>query len=153
MLAIASRAIVIGFNVTADTAAKRQAEAEGVEIRLYNLIYQIIDDMERALRGMLAPEYRAVVRGHAEVRQVFNISRVGQVAGSYVQDGVIERNARARVLRGDEVIFDGDIDSLKRFQEDVSEVRRGFECGIALDGFAGFSEGDIIEAYRQERVT
>jgi translation initiation factor IF-2 len=109
--------------------------------------------MERALRGMLAPEYRAVVRGHAEVRQVFNISRVGQVAGCYVQDGLIERNARARVLRDDEEIFDGAIDSLKRFQEDVSEVRRGFECGIALDGFAGFREGDVIEAYRQERVT
>jgi len=153
MLAIASHAVVIGFNVTADTAARRQAEAEGIEIRLYNIIYQIIDDMERALRGMLAPEYRSVVRGHAEVRQVFNVSRVGQVAGCYVQDGVIERNAKARVLRGEEAVFDGDIESLKRFQDDVPEVRRGFECGIALDGFAGFREGDVIEAYRQERVT
>jgi translation initiation factor IF-2 len=152
MLAIASRAVVIGFNVTADTAARRQAESEGIEIRLYNIIYQIIDDMERALRGMLAPTYRQVVRGHAEVRQVFNVSRVGQVAGCYVRDGVIERSARARVRRGDEVLFDGDIESLRRFQEDVSEVRRGFECGIALDGFASFEEGDVIEAYRQERV-
>ena len=108
--------------------------------------------MERALRGMLAPEYREVVSGHAEVRQVFNITRVGQVAGCYVQDGVIERNAQARVLRGEEVVFDGDVESLRRFQEDVSEVRRGFECGVGLDGFAGFQEGDIIEAFRQERV-
>ncbi|HUT18506.1 MAG TPA: translation initiation factor IF-2 [Anaerolineae bacterium] len=152
MLAIASRAVVIGFNVTADTAARRQIESEGIEIRLYNIIYKIIDDMERALRGMLAPEYREVVRGHAEVRQVFDISRVGQVAGCYVQDGVIERNVQARVLRGEEVVFDGDVESLKRFQEDVSEVRRGFECGIGLDRFAGFQEGDIIEVYRQERV-
>jgi translation initiation factor IF-2 len=152
MLAIASRAVIIGFNVTADTAARRQAESEGIEIRLYNIIYQIIDDMERALRGMLAPEYRQVARGHAEVRQVFSVSRVGQVAGCYVQDGVIERNAQARVRRGDEVVFEGQIESLRRFQEDVPEVRRGFECGIALRGFAGFEEGDVIEAYRQERV-
>jgi translation initiation factor IF-2 len=152
MLAIASRAVVIGFNVTADTAARRQAESEGIEIRLYNIIYQIIDDMERALRGMLAPEYRQVVRGHAEVRQVFSVSRVGQVAGCYVQDGVIERNAQARVRRGNEVIFEGHIESLRRFQDDVPEVRRGFECGIALRGFAGFAVGDVIEAYRQERV-
>ena len=152
MLAIASRAVVIGFNVTADTAARRQTESEGIEIRLYDIIYKVIDDMERALRGMLAPEYREVVSGHAEVRQVFNITRVGQVAGCYVQDGVIERNAQARVLRGEEVVFDGDVESLRRFQEDVSEVRRGFECGVGLDGFAGFQEGDIIEAYRQERV-
>jgi translation initiation factor IF-2 len=108
--------------------------------------------MERALRGMLAPEYRQVVRGHAEVRQVFSVSRVGQVAGCYVQDGVIERNAQAHVRRGDEVVFEGQIESLRRFQEDVPEVRRGFECGIALRGFAGFEEGDVIEAYRQERV-
>ena len=152
MLAIASRAVIIGFNVTADNAARRQAESEGIEIRLYNIIYQIIDDMERALRGMLAPEYRQVVRGHAEVRQVFSVSRVGQVAGCYVQDGVIERNAQAHVRRGDEVVFEGQIESLRRFQEDVPEVRRGFECGIALRGFAGFEEGDVIEAYRQERV-
>jgi len=152
MLAIASRAVIIGFNVTADTAARRQAESEGIEIRLYNIIYQIIDDMERALRGMLAPEYRQVARGHAEVRQVFSVSRVGQVAGCYVQDGVIERNAQARVRRGDEVVFEGQIESLRRFQEDVPEVRRGFECGIALRGFAGFEDGDVIEAYRQERV-
>jgi translation initiation factor IF-2 len=152
MLAIASRAIVIGFNVTADTAARRQAESEGIEIRYYNLIYQIIDDVQKALTGMLEPEYRDVVRGHAEVRAVFRISRVGQIAGCYVTDGSILRNSRAHVLRGDEQVFDGNVLSLKRFQEDVPEVRTGFECGIGLDGFAGFVEGDIIEAYTKERV-
>jgi translation initiation factor IF-2 len=152
MLAIASRAIVIGFNVTADNAALRQAESEGIEIRLYDIIYQIIDDVDRALRGMLEPEYRDVVTGHAQVRAVFRISRVGQVAGCYVTDGVIQRNARARVLRNGDEIHDGEVESLKRFQEDVSEVRTGFECGIGLTSFASFEEGDVIESYRQERV-
>jgi translation initiation factor IF-2 len=152
MLAIASRAIVIGFNVTADTAARRQAESEGIEIRFYNIIYKIIDDVERALHGMLEPEYEDVVSGHAEVRAVFRISRVGQVAGCYVRDGIIRRNSQARVIRGEEVVFDGAIASLKRFQEDVPEVRTGYECGIGLEGFAGFAEGDLVEAYHQERV-
>jgi translation initiation factor IF-2 len=152
MLAIASRAIVIGFNVVADTAARRQVESEGIEIRLYNIIYKIIDDVRKALTGMLEPTYEDVVTGHADVRAVFQISRVGQVAGCYITDGVIERNARARVLRGEEEIFDGDLASLKRFQEDVPEVRTGFECGIALDGFAGFVEGDVIEGYKRQRV-
>jgi translation initiation factor IF-2 len=152
MLAIASRAIVIGFNVTADTPARRQAESEGIEIRLYNIIYKIIDDVERALKGMLEPEYQYVVTGHAEVRAIFRVSRVGQVAGCYVTDGIIDRHAHARVLRESEEIFDGDLESLKRFQDDVPEVRTGYECGIALAGFAGFQEGDIIEAYKKERV-
>ncbi len=152
MLAIASRAIIIGFNVTPDMAARRQVESEGIEIRLYDIIYKIIDDVERALSGMLEPEYEDVVTGHAEVRAVFHITRVGEVAGCYVRDGAIPRNGQARVLRGDEVVFEGGIGSLKRFQEDVPEVRTGFECGIGLDGFSGFREGDIIEAYRKERV-
>jgi translation initiation factor IF-2 len=152
MLAIASRAIVIGFNVVADTAARRQAESEGIEIRYYNLIYQIIDDVQKALTGMLEPEYADVVSGHAEVRAVFRISRVGQIAGCYVTDGLISRNSQARVLRDEEEVFDGDLLSLKRFQEDVLEVRNGYECGIGLNGFAGFEEGDVIEAYNKERV-
>jgi translation initiation factor IF-2 len=152
MLAIASRAIVIGFNVTADTAARRQAESEGIEIREYDIIYKIIDDVQKALSGLLEPEYQDVVTGRAEVRAVFRVSRVGQVAGCYVTEGIIERNSRARVLRGDEEVFDGDLSSLKRFQDDVPEVRTGYECGIALDGFMGFREGDVIEGYKQERV-
>jgi translation initiation factor IF-2 len=153
MLAIASNAIVIGFGVTADVAARRQAEVEGVEIRLYNIIYHIVDDVQKALRGMLEPTYEEVLFGHAEVRAVFRISRVGQVAGSYVTDGVIERNARARVIRSRKEIFTGSISSLKRFQEDAREVRMGFECGIGIDGFNDFQEGDVIEAYKRERVT
>jgi translation initiation factor IF-2 len=153
MLAIASRAIVIGFHVTADTAARRQAETEGIDIRLYDIIYKIIDDVQRALTGMLEPTYRDVTRGHAQVRAVFRISRVGEVAGCYVTDGVIDRSARAKLVREGQAIFDGAIDSLKRFQEDVREVRAGFECGISLDGFQGYQEGDVIEAYVKERVT
>jgi translation initiation factor IF-2 len=152
MLAIASQAIVIGFNVSADNAALRQAESEGIEIRLYDIIYKIIDDVDRALRGMLEPEYRDIVSGHAQVRAVFRISRVGQIAGCYVTDGIVQRNARARVLRDGEELYDGEIESLKRFQDDVTEVRTGFECGIDLAGFSGFEEGDVIEFHRQERV-
>jgi translation initiation factor IF-2 len=152
MLAIASRAIVMGFNVTADVAARRQAESEGIEIREYNIIYKIIDDVSKALNGMLEPEYADVVTGHAQVRAVFRISRVGQVAGCYVTDGTIERNTRAHVLRDGEEVFDGDISSLKRFQEDVPEVRTGFECGISLGAFSDFREGDVIEGYKKERV-
>jgi len=152
MLAIASRAIVIGFNVTADVAARRQAEAEGVEIRLYNLIYQIIDDVQRALTGMLDPVYQDVLTGQADVRAVFRVRGYGQVAGCYVTSGTIQRNSRVLVLRDDQEVYDGSIASLKRFQEDVREVRTGFECGIAIDGFASFEEGDVIQAYRRERV-
>lgn len=152
MLAIASRAIVIGFNVTADTAARRQAEAEGVEIRLYKIIYNIIDDVQKALRGLLEPTYRDVLTGQAEVRAVFRISRIGQVAGCYVTDGVIDRNSHVLVVRDGREIFDGTVSSLKRFQDDVREVRAGFECGISIQRFNEFEEGDVIQAYRRERV-
>lgn len=153
MLAIASQAIVIGFNVNADTAARRQAESEGVEIRFYNIIYNIIDDVEKALKGMLAPVFRDVVTGHAQVRAVFHISHVGNIAGCYVSDGSVTRNGYARLLRNQKVLFDGRLKSLKHFQEDVREARAGFECGIGLEGFDDMQEGDVIEAYRKERVT
>ncbi len=153
MLATASHAIVIGFDVIADVAARRQAEAGGIEIRLYNIIYQIIDDVQKALTGMLEPTFRDVVTGHAAVRTVFRISKVGQIAGCQVLDGVIERNGLVRVLREHKPIFDGKFASLKRFQEDVREVKAGFECGIGLNGFDDFREGDIIEGYKKERVT
>jgi translation initiation factor IF-2 len=153
MLAIASRAIVIGFHVTADTAARRQAEAEGVEIRLYNIIYQIVDDVRRALTGMLEPTYEDVIIGQAEVRAVFRVRGYGQVAGCMVTNGIITRNAQAIVVRNGQEIYDGPIASLKRFQEDAREVRTGFECGIALERFGAFEEGDLIQAYRRQRVT
>jgi len=153
MLAVASRAIVIGFNVVSDTAARRQAEAEGVDIRLYNIIYDIVDDVQKALKGLLDPTYVDVVTGKAEIRTLFTISKVGQVAGCVITDGVIERNSRARVLRGGEQVHDGHISTLKRFQEDVREVRTGFECGITLEGFQALQPGDIIQAYSKERAS
>jgi len=153
MLASASDAIVIGFHVDVDEAARRVAAQEGVDIRLYNIIYKLIEDVDKALRGMLEPVYEKVVSGHAEVRAVFRIRRRGNIAGCYMTDGVVTRNSWVRVLRDEEELFDGRIDSLKRFQEDVPEVRAGFECGIGVSGWDDFEEGDILEFYREERVS
>ncbi|MEJ2735080.1 MAG: translation initiation factor IF-2 [Anaerolineae bacterium] len=152
MLASASDAIVIGFHVDVDEAASRAAAREGVEIRLYNIIYKLIEDIDKALRGLLAPVYEKVVVGHAEVRAVFRIRRRGNIAGCYVTDGEVTRNSWVRVFRDGEELFDGQLDSLKRFQEDVAEVRSGFECGIGIAGFDEFMEGDVLEFYREERV-
>jgi len=152
MLAAASKAIVIGFNVEADTAAKRLADTEGVSIRNYNIIYRLVEDIEKALKGMLEPETKETVIGQAEVRATFRISKIGKVAGCYVINGELKRNANARVLRGDEVLYDGDIGSLKHIQDDVTEVRTGFECGISFKKFNDFEEGDIIECYIIEEV-
>ncbi len=151
MLAAASHAIVLGFNVKVDSAAERLAEQEGVDIRLYNVIYTLLEDVEKALKGLLEPEKREVVLGKAEVRAVFKV-RQGRVAGCYVTEGKVVRNAQARVLRDGEVVFDGKIASLRRYQEDVTEVREGFECGIRLDGFDDVREGDVIEVYRVEEA-
>lgn len=152
MLATASRAIVVGFNVEADSAAQRLADTEGISIRLYNIIYRLIEDIEMALKGMLEPETKETVIGHAEVRAIFRISRVGNVAGCYVLDGELQRNARVRVMRGKESLFDGEVASLKHIQDDVTEVRTGFECGVTLKGFNDFETGDIIECYIVEEV-
>jgi translation initiation factor IF-2 len=152
MLAFASDAIVIGFCVTPDTPARNVAEVHGISVRTYDIIYKLIEDVEKALKGMLEPEYAPVVVGRAEVRAVFRIRRVGNIAGCYILDGEARRNARARLLRGEEVVYDGSVSSLKRFEEDVREVRAGFECGIGLDGVNDYKEGDIIEFYVIERV-
>jgi translation initiation factor IF-2 len=152
MLASASDAIVIGFHVDVDEAARRVVEIEGVDIRLYNIIYKLIEDVDKALKGMLEPVYEKVVIGHAEVRAVFHIRRRGNIAGCFMTDGEATRNAWLRVFRNGEELFDGRLDSLKRFQEDVSEVRAGFECGIGIAGFDEFEEGDVLEFYREERV-
>lgn len=153
MLASASDAIIIGFNVDVDSAARRSADSNGVDIRLYTVIYKLLEDIELALHGMLEPEYGDKLIGSAEVRQVFRISRVGAVAGSYVQDGVIRRNAKARVVRNGQALTNNlPVASLKRVNEDVREVRAGFECGIALEGFSDFQEGDTIEFFVTERV-
>lgn len=152
MLASASDAIVIGFNVQADASARRLAEAEGVSIRLYDIIYRLTEDLEKALKGMLEPEEKETVIGYARVRVVFNISKVGNIAGCIVTSGEIRRNARVRVKRGEDILYEGNISSLKHLQEDVREVRTGFECGIALKNFTDMAEGDIIEAYVIEKV-
>jgi translation initiation factor IF-2 len=154
MLANASSAIIIAFNVNVDGAAKRSAASQNVDIRQYNVIYKLLEDIELALLGMLEPEYGERVIGTAEVRQVFRISRVGAVAGSYVLDGEIRRNAKVRVRRGRDVIAENlSVSSLKRVSDDVREVRAGFECGIALDGFNDFEEGDQLEFFVTERIT
>jgi len=153
MLAAASQAIIIGFRVNVDEAARRVASQHGIDIRLYDIIYSVIDDVDKALKGLLEPVYEDVVIGHAQVRAVFSIRRRGKVAGCYVTDGEVTRNASALVLRNGEEIFDAPIDSLKRFQEDVTEVKAGFECGIALAGFDDFQEGDVLEFYRREQVS
>ena len=152
MLASASSAIVIGFNVSVDAAARALAEQEGVDIRLYNVIYQLVEDMEKALTGMLEPTYREVVTGHAEVRAVFSISKRGKVAGCYMTDGQVTRGSSVRVVRDGQVVFDGRIASLKRFTEDVKEVNAGFEFGIGLEKYDEFQVGDVLEFYKQERV-
>jgi len=151
-LAAASDAIIIGFNVPVDAAAKRLAESEGVDIRVYSVIYHIEEDLEKALKGMLAPTIQERILGHAEVRQVFKV-KGGQVAGCYVRDGEIRRNALVRVLRGGQKIHEGRIASLKRYKDDVTEVRAGYECGVGLEGFHDFAVGDILECFVREEVS
>lgn len=151
-LASASNAIIIGFNVRPEAQAKAAAEIEKVDIRLYRVIYQAIEELESAMKGMLDPEYKEVVIGHAEVREIFKVSRIGTIAGCMVVDGKIARSAEARIVRNGIVIYEGQIDSLKRFKDDVREVAQGYECGISFDKFNDIKEGDIIEAYVMEAV-
>ncbi|MBC8249745.1 MAG: translation initiation factor IF-2, partial [Anaerolineales bacterium] len=129
----------------------RSAEAEGIDIRLYDIIYKLIDDVDKALKGLLEPVYKDVVSGHAEVRAVFTIPRAGKIAGVHVTDGLIARNSLARIRRNDQPVYEGRVSSLRRFTEDAREVREGFECGVGLEGFRDFEEGDIIEFYKKER--
>jgi translation initiation factor IF-2 len=151
MLASASEAIIVGFQVIVDNAARRMADSEGVDIRTYDIIYKLIEDVDKALKGLLEPTYIDVDIGLAEVRATFRIPRAGVVAGCYVRDGIVRRDALARVRRNGEQLYDGRVSSLKRFQEDVREVRTGFECGVGLEGFTDFEEGDVIEFYVKER--
>ena len=151
MLATASQAIIVGFQVNVDPAARRMADSEGVDIRIYKIIYKLIEDIDKALKGLLEPTYVDVTIGEAEVRATFRIRHIGIIAGCYIRNGVARRNARARVWRGEEQLYDGQISSLKRFQEDVPEVRTDFECGVGLGNFADFEEGDRIEFYVKER--
>jgi translation initiation factor IF-2 len=153
MLAAASEAIIVGFSVMADPAARRLAEAEGVDIRLYDIIYRLTEDVEKALKGMLAPEVQKVIVGRAEVRAVFRIPRIGNIAGCLVVEGDMRRSARCRVLRGGVEIYDGSITSLKHEKEDEREIHAGFECGIGIKGFTEFQPGDVLECYAEEEVS
>ena len=153
MLAIASKGIIIGFNTGTEPGAEKLIAQEGVDLRHYNVIYNITEDVEKALQGMLEPTYIDVISGHAEVREVFQMRRRAKVAGCYVQDGQVTRNDLARLIRDGETLIDTKVASLRRFQEDVREVQTGAECGIMLDGFESFEQGDIVELYHRERET
>lgn len=151
-LAAASNAIVIGFNVRPDVNAKRAAEQEGVDIRLHRIIYKVIEEIEQAMKGMLDPEFEEKIIGQAEVRQTIKVSKVGTIAGSYVTEGKVTRDSGVRVIRDNVVIFEGELDTLKRFKDEVKEVAKGYECGITITNFNDIKEGDIIEAYIMEEV-
>jgi len=146
-LAMAARAVIIGFNTRADAAARKLAEGAGIQVKYYNIIYEAVDEIKAALSGMLAPEKKEQVLGLVEVRQVFRISKIGTVAGCYVQEGLVKRGAQVRVLRDNVVIHTGDIDSLKRFKDDVREVKAGFECGMSLKNFSDLKEKDQFEVF------
>jgi translation initiation factor IF-2 len=151
-LAVASKAMIIGFNVRANAQARELARRDGVEIRYHSIIYELLDEVKASLSGMLSPGSRETILGHAEIREVFTITKVGKIAGCRVIDGLIRRGARLRLLRDDVVIYDGALGSLRRFKDDVREVREGFECGIGIEGYNDIHEGDVIEAYEVEEV-
>ncbi len=152
-LAAASKGFIIGFNVRANAQARELAKREGVDIRYYSIIYELLDDAKQMLSGMLAPEAREIILGHAEIREVFAITKVGKVAGCRVVDGIIKRTAKARLLRDNVVIHEGALASLKRFKDDVREVKEGFECGMSLENYDDIKVGDVIEAYEVQEVT
>jgi translation initiation factor IF-2 len=153
LLASASNGIIIGFNVRPTLQAKSIAEREGVDIRFYNIIYNAIDDVKKAMVGMLEPVYEEKIIGHAQVRQTFQVPKIGVIAGSYITDGSVIRNAKARLLRDNVVVYTGKISSLRRFKEDAKEVSSGYECGIGLENFNDLKIDDVIEAYQMEEKT
>ena len=152
VLAEASNAIIIGFNVRPNNAIKDKANEVGVEIRLYDIIYKVVEEMEAAMKGMLDPEYEEKILGNAEIRQIFKFSKVGNIAGSLVIDGTITRNSKARVIRDGVVIYDGEIGSLQREKDSVKEVKKGLECGITIENFSDIKVGDVIEAYEMVEI-
>ena len=151
-LAATTNATIIGFNVRPDRKAREAAEQAGVEIRTYEIIYKLLEDIEQAMVGMLEPEYEEVVTGEAEVREIFRVPRIGAIAGCYVLSGTIARGSKVRFLRDGTVIWKGSITSLKRFKEDAREVREGFECGIGLSDFQDLKPGDLIETYDEREI-
>ena len=152
MLAAASGAIIVGFNVRPDKQAIDAGERQGVDIRTYRIIYECIEEIEKAMKGMLAPTFKENLLGHAQVRQTIHVPSVGTIAGSYVQDGKITRNAQIRVIRDGVVVFEDKIASLRRVKDDVREVAAGYECGIGLEKFNDIKENDVLEAFVMEEV-
>ena len=152
MLASASGAIIVGFNVRPDSGARVAAEAKNIDMRMYRVIYDAIDEIEAAMKGMLAPKFKEKVTGHAEVRQTFKVSSVGTIAGCYVTDGTVARNNSIRIVRDGIVIYEGQIESLKRFKDDAKEVAAGFECGMSVEKFNDIKEGDVFESFTMEEV-
>jgi len=151
-LATASNAIIIGFNVRPEVKAQGLAEKEGVDIRLYNVIYDAVEDVKKAMEGLLEPTLREKYLGRAEIRETFSVPKVGMVAGCYIQDGKVLRNAQVRLLRDNVVVYQGKMSSLRRFKDDVKEVATGYECGIGLENYNDLKVGDIIEAFEIEKV-
>ncbi|NBQ88809.1 MAG: translation initiation factor IF-2, partial [Betaproteobacteria bacterium] len=151
-LAIASKAVIIGFNTRADAGARKLAEGNGIDIRYYNIIYDAVDDLKAAMSGMLAPEKKEEVIGTAEIRQVFKVSKIGSIAGCMVTSGVVRRTASLRLLRDNVVIYTGELDSLKRFKDDVREVKEGFECGLNIKGYNDIAEGDQLEFFEIKEI-
>jgi len=151
-LAAASKAVIIGFNVRTEAQARRLLEQSGVDVRYHSVIYDAVDEVKAAMSGMLSPEIREKILGHAEVRETFRVPKVGTIAGCMVTDGIVRRNARVRVIRQEVVIHTGEMDSLRRFKDDAREVREGFECGIGIRNFNDVRVGDVIEAYETVEV-
>ncbi|HZK97714.1 MAG TPA: translation initiation factor IF-2, partial [Prolixibacteraceae bacterium] len=152
MLASASNAIIVGFQVRPSLSARKLAEKEGIDIRLYSIIYDAINEVKSAMEGMLAPEIKEEIKGTAEILTVFNITKVGTIAGCIVRDGKILRNSKVRLIRDGIVVFTGDLESLKRFKDDVKDVAKGYECGLNIRGYNDLKEGDFIEAFEQVEV-
>ena len=151
-LAIASKAVIIGFNTRADAGARKLAEGNGIEIRYYNIIYDAVDEIKAAMSGMLTPDKKEEIIGNAEIRQVFRVSKIGSIAGCMVTSGLVRRSARLRLLRDNVVIFTGELESLKRFKDDVREVKEGFECGLNIKGYNDIAEGDQLEFFEIKEV-
>ena len=152
MLASTSKAIIIGFNVRPDASARDSAARSNVDMRMYRVIYDAIDEVEAAMKGMLAPKFKEVLIGHAEVRQTYKVSGVGTIAGSYVQDGKIQRGCQVRIVRDGIVIHEGELSSLQRFKDAVKEVATGYECGIGFEKYNDIKVGDIIECFVMEQI-
>jgi translation initiation factor IF-2 len=152
MLASASNAVIIGFNVRANPRVREIAEKEGVDIRYYDVIYNVAKDMGLAMAGLLEPIYEEHIIGRADIKEIFRVPKIGAIAGCHVTNGHIERNANIRLLRDEVVVFDGKIASLRRFKEDVKEVQSGYECGIGLENFQDIKPGDVFEVYQMEEV-